>query len=93
MSRASKNDGLGMGPEFWGPMPGQDKKHFPLGTSPARPARGYWADRAGLSNDYQVEEAIAGLTDPKEIKAKLIDLAGWQFAHDYMTYYNMGWTY
>jgi hypothetical protein len=36
MSRASKNDGLGMGPEFWGPQPGQDRKYFPLGTSPAR---------------------------------------------------------
>jgi hypothetical protein len=90
---ASKNDGLGMGPAFWAPLPGQDRKHFPLGTCKAPPARGYWAGRAGLSNDYQVEEAIAGLSDPQEIKAKLIDLSGHDFARDYMTYYKMGWTY
>ncbi|WP_431205283.1 hypothetical protein ACQ86E_10275 [Bradyrhizobium betae] len=90
---ARGNDGLGMGPEFWAPLPGQDRKHFPLGTCPAPPARGYWAARAGLSNDYQVEEAIAGLTDPSEIKAKLIKLAGYNFALDYMTYYKMGWKY
>lgn len=90
---ARGNDGLGMGPEFWGPMPGQDKKHFPLGTSTAKPARGYWASRAGLSMDCQVEEAIAGLVDPREIKARLIKLAGYDFARDYMTYYKMGWKY
>jgi hypothetical protein len=90
---ASKNDGLGMGPEFYGRQAGQDRKHFALGTCKAPPARGYWAARAGLSNDYQVEEAIAGISDPQEIKAKLIDLAGYDFASDYMTYYKMGWTY
>ena len=89
----SKNDGLGMGPEFYGRQAGQDRKYFDLGTCKAPPARGYWAARAGLSNDYQVEEAIAGLSDPQEVKAKLIDLAGYAFARDYMTYYKMGWKY
>jgi hypothetical protein len=32
----SKNDGLGMGPEFYGRQAGQDQKHFPLGTSTAK---------------------------------------------------------
>ena len=71
----------------------QDRAHFPLGMSTARPAAGYWAARAGLSNDYQVEEVIAGLSDPHEIRAKLIELAGYNFARDYMTYFKMGWTY
>jgi hypothetical protein len=30
-----KNDGLGMGPEFYGRQAGRDKAHFPLGTSEA----------------------------------------------------------
>ena len=90
---ASKNDGLGMGPEFYGRQAGQDRKYFALGTCEAPPARGYWAGRAGLSNDDQVEQAIAGLSDPQEIKAKLIDLAGYEFACDYMRYYKLGWTY
>ena len=87
------NDGFSTQMEFSGRQAGQDRKHFPLGKCTAPPARGYWADRAGLSKDYQIEEAIVGLTDPQEIKAKLIDLGGYAFAHDYMTFYKMGWTY
>jgi hypothetical protein len=71
----------------------QDRRHFPLGTSTKRPARGYWAARAGLSNDYQVEEAIAGLSDPQEIRAALIELAGYDFARDYMLYFKMDWAW
>ena len=51
------------------------------------------AARAGLSNDYQVEEAIAGLSDPQEIRAALIELAGYDFARDYMLYFKMDWTW
>jgi hypothetical protein len=71
----------------------QDRAYFPLGTSTARPAVGYWAARAGLSNDQQIKDAIAGLTDPQEIKATLIELADYDFACDYMLYFKMGWTW
>jgi hypothetical protein len=90
-SMARGNDGIPM--QNW-PSPreaGQDRKHFELGTSNAKPARGYWAARAGLSNDWQIEEAIADLTDAQEIQTTLIKLLGYDCAHDYMTYYKMGW--
>ena len=90
---ANSNDGIGYQGEFYPRLPGQDKKYFRLGTSPARPARGYWAARAGVSKDYDIEEAIAGLSDPEEIKAALIKLGGWDFAYAYMTYFKMGWTW
>jgi hypothetical protein len=83
------NDGIGY--QNWPPPreAGQDRAHVPLGTSTAPPARGYWADRAGLSNNYQIEEAIAGLSNPDEIQATLIKLLGYNCAH--MTWYKMGW--
>lgn len=68
---ASKNDGLGMGPEFWGPLPGQDRKHFPLGTSRSPPAPNYFADAFGLANEQVIRDAIAGLTDPTQIEDAL----------------------
>ena len=68
---ASKNDGLGMGPEFWAPLPGQDRKHFPLGTSRSPPGPNYFADAFGLANEQVIMDAIAGLTDPKEIEDAL----------------------
>ncbi len=88
---AQSNDGIGY--QNW-PYPrqaGEDRRHFPLGTSTAKPAVGYWAARAGLSNDYQIEEAIAGLSNPDVIQATLIELLGYNCAHDYMTCYKMGW--
>lgn len=72
---------------------GEDRRHFGLGISSAPPARGYWAARADLKNDWQIEEAIAGLTEVQEIQAKLIDLLGYDCALDYMTYYKMGWKF
>ncbi|MEJ0077998.1 MAG: hypothetical protein WDO17_21680 [Alphaproteobacteria bacterium] len=77
--------------EFSPRQAGQDRKHFRLGTSAARPAKGYWAARAGLSNDYQIEEAIAGLSDAREIQMNLIKLLGFYCAYDYMRCYKMGW--
>jgi hypothetical protein len=71
---ASKNDGLGMGPEFWGPQPGQDKKHFPLGSSPAKPAAGYFADVLGWANEQMIRDKIAGLSDEQEIEDVLFKL-------------------
>ncbi len=71
----------------------QDRKHFDLGGSTARPAKGYWAARAGLKNDYQIEEAIAGMTNAEEIQVTLIKLLGYSCAHDYMKCYKMGWNY
>ena len=71
---ASKNDGLGMGPEFYGRQAGQDRKDFPLGTSPAVPASGYFADARGLANEQVIMDAIAGLSDPKEIEDVLTEL-------------------
>ncbi|RTM14330.1 MAG: hypothetical protein EKK33_06720 [Bradyrhizobiaceae bacterium] len=68
---ASKNDGLGMGPEFWAPLPGQDRRHFPLGSSDAVPAPGYFADAFGLANEQVIMDAIAGLTDPQQIEDAL----------------------
>ena len=66
---ASKNDGLGMGPEFYGRQAGQDRKDFPLGTCPAVPAPGYFADVAGVAGMEQViADGIAGLTRRKTFK-------------------------
>jgi hypothetical protein len=62
------NDGSSM--QNW-PYPrvaGQDKAHFPLGTSRAVPASGYFADAFGLANEQVIMDAIAGLTDPQGIE-------------------------
>jgi hypothetical protein len=84
---AKGNDGIPT--QNW-PYPrvgGQDKKHFKLGTSDARPAAGYWAGLAGLLDDQQIEDAIAGLSDEREIERKLIKLF---HSHDIARYY-MTW--
>jgi hypothetical protein len=63
----------------------QDRKHFPLGTSTAVPAAGYFADVAGLSNEQVIRDAIAGLSSEQEIEATLVNLLGYHsLAHDYM---------
>jgi hypothetical protein len=85
---ASKNDGLGMGPEFWTPLPGQDRKHFPLGTSKAVPASGYFADVAGLANEQLIKDQIAGLSSAQEIEDALFKV----FSHNrYMARDFMKW--
>ena len=49
----------------------QDRRHFALGTSTARPAAGYFADAAGLSSEQEIENA-------------LVKLLGYSLAYDYM---------
>jgi hypothetical protein len=90
---ARSNDGPGYQSGFSPPLPGQDRKHFPLGTSTARPAYGYWASRANLSSDRQIEEAIAGMTNAEEIQVTLMKLLGYDCARDYMLYYKIPWNY
>jgi hypothetical protein len=82
---ASSNDGLGMGPEFWAPLPGQDRKHFPLGTCKARPAAEYFATATGLASEQVIRDAIAGLSSEREIEDVLVYTLGsrW-FAFEYM---------
>jgi hypothetical protein len=70
---------------------GQDRKFFRLGACTAKPANGYWAARAGLSDDKQIEEAIAGLSDAHEVTTTLIKLLGYDCAAEYMAYYRMTW--
>ena len=68
------NDGSSM--QNW-PYPrvaGQDKAHFPLGTSPAKPAAGYFADVAGLTNEQVIRDKIAGLSSEQEIEDVLFKL-------------------
>jgi hypothetical protein len=62
----------------------QDRKHFPLGTSTAKPAAGYFADAAGLSSEQEIKDAIAGLSSEQEIDAVLIKLLrSYELVHDY----------
>ena len=67
MSRS--NDGHSM--PLWpsGKAAGQDRMHFPLGSSAA--AAGYFADAAGLSSEQVIREAIAGLSSEQEIEDTL----------------------
>ena len=63
----------------------QDRTHFDLGASTARPAAGYFAAVAGLSSEQQIADAIAELTDTQEIENTLVELLGsWRIARDYM---------
>jgi|GEM_PF-6232243 len=81
----SKNDGLGMGPEFCGRQPGQDRKDFPLGTSPAVPAPEYFADVAGVANEQVIADGIAGLTSQEDIQEALIQrFQNYYVAREYM---------
>jgi hypothetical protein len=74
------NDGVSCQSQFYPRLPGQDRAHFPLGTSEAKPAAGYFGAWAGLSSDKEIENAIAGLSDIGQIRGALIRLAGPEFA-------------
>lgn len=83
----SGNDGHPTGFEFYGRQSGQDRKDFPLGTSTAVPAPGYFADARGLANEQVVMDAIAGLSDRKEIETVLAELLRSQpLARQFMQY-------
>ena len=63
----------------------QDRKHFELGTSTAKPAAGYFADAVGLSGEQVIRDAIAGLSGEKEIEDALFKLFRHRpLARDYM---------
>jgi hypothetical protein len=68
------NDGQSM--QLWpsGRVAGQDRKGFSSRTSRAVPAPGYFADARGLVNEQVIKDAIAGLSDPKEIEDTLAEL-------------------
>ena len=68
------NDGHPMQLWPYGRTAGQDRKDFPLGSSRAVPAPGYFADVRGLANEQVIKDAIAGLSDPKEIEDTLTEL-------------------
>jgi hypothetical protein len=63
----------------------QDRKHFELGTSTAKPAPEYFADAADLPDEQVIRTAVAGLSDEQEIKDTLVNLLGsYSLARDYM---------
>jgi hypothetical protein len=63
----------------------RDRKHFPLGTSPAVPAAGYFADAAGLANEQVIKDAVAGLSSEQEIEEALVKLLrDYDLARGYM---------
>lgn len=63
----------------------QDRKHFALGDSDAKPASGYFASVTGLADEEPIKEAVATLTDLWEIEDKLFEILGSsQQAQDYM---------
>ena len=62
----------------------QDRMHFELGASTARPSTEYFAIVAGLLSEQQIVDAIAGLTG-QELKNTLVKLLGRrQMARDYI---------
>jgi hypothetical protein len=69
----------------------QDKKHFDLGTSSARPAAGYFAGVLGIASEQEIMDAIAGLSNETEIENALYDLfrEDRKQAHDFM-WWRMG---
>ena len=81
----SKNDGQSM--QNW-PYPrvaGQDRTDFPLGTSKAVPAPGYFADVAGVANEQVIADAVAGLSSQEDIEEALIELfQNYCVAREYM---------
>jgi hypothetical protein len=82
---ARGNDGVMTGSLPYPRQANQDRRHFNLGASTARPAAGYFAAVAGLSSEQQIMDAIVGLTDRQEIENTLVDLLGSQnMAHDFM---------
>lgn len=52
----------------------QDKKHFELGASPAKPAAGYVAGVLGIDSEQEILDAIAGLANEVEIEDALFKL-------------------
>lgn len=83
MARGS--DGIMTGTLPYPRAANQDRTHFDLGTSDARPAAGYFAAVAGLKSEQQIVDAVAGLTDRQEIEDTLVQLLGWRkMAREYM---------
>jgi hypothetical protein len=86
MLMSGGNDGSSM--QNW-PYPrvaGQDKAHFRLGTSPAKPAAGYFAGVLGISSEQEIVDAIAGLSNEAEIEDALFKFfrQDRKLARDYM---------
>jgi hypothetical protein len=82
---ARGNDGVMTGTLPYPRAANQDRTHFNLGASTARPAAGYFAAAAGLSSEQQIVDAIAELTDTQEIENTLAELLGsWRLARGYM---------
>lgn len=82
---SGSNDGQSMQLWPYGRVAGQDRKHFELGTSPAIPAAGYFADAAGLTNEQVIRDAVAGLSSEQEIEETLVKLLrDYRLAHGYM---------
>lgn len=61
------NDGHSMQLWPYSHAAGQDQRYFPLGSSSATPAAGYFADAAGLSSEEEIRDAISGLSGEQEI--------------------------
>jgi hypothetical protein len=84
------NDGYST--QNWPPprQANQDKMHFPLGSSPARPASGYFADVLGIANEQMIRDQMTGLSEDKEIEETLFKLF-WNRdqAHSFM-YWRLG---
>jgi len=64
----------------------QDKRHFELGASPAKPAAGYFAGVLGIDSEREILDAIAGLSNEAEIEDTLYKLFRKDrcMAHDFM---------
>lgn len=63
----------------------QDKKHFDLGTSTARPAAEYFAGFADLASEQVLRDAVVGLSDEQAIEDALFKLlSSRSAARDYM---------
>jgi hypothetical protein len=52
----------------------QDRKYFPLGDCPARPAAEYFATAAGLDSEQVFRDATAELSGEQEIEDALVKL-------------------
>jgi hypothetical protein len=68
------NDGYSTQNWPWPRQANQDKIHFRLGSSPAIPAAGYFADVLGLANEQVILDKIAGLSTEQEIEDALFKL-------------------
>ncbi len=82
---ARGNDGVMTGTLPYPRAANQDRTHFDLGASTARPAVGYFAAAAGLSSEQQIVDVIAGLEDKQEIENTLAKLLrSRRMARDYI---------